>query len=445
MTERSSSASNQKKILWIIAGSAILIRLFCLIWFRSYFSAIDPGFGPGYEVGNISRSLVQGRGFGSPFGGETGPTAWIAPLYPALEALVFKVFGTATNASAFAMRTINIASAPLFCFVLYRIACRLWSPRMGMAAAMAWAIFPDSIWYDTTMVWETIWGTALLLALVDMVMARNDQNTRADVKFGVVGGTLALFSPSLLSGIAVCLVWKWWHLMKGRVKSLAVTALIMTAMVTPWIVRNYLVFGKPVFIRGNFGHEFFKGNHLGGEFGGELRPPATGQDDWSLNPLNNAGQYNEYKALGEIEYIASHKRLGVAAVKKYPFWFFKLVRRRIDAFWNGPIDLGGILTDSPKYLPAKRFWFSAVGLCGMFGLLVSMFRRERFAFLFGGIVLLYPMVYYITFPHSRYRFPLEPIMLLYGLHLVALVFGYLRHRFGSDEERALATAAAPED
>jgi len=441
MTEL-SSAPNQKKILWMIAGFAVLIRLFCLIWFRSYTSSIDPGFASGYEVGFISRSLIEGRGFGSPFGGETGPTAWIAPLYPALQVLVFKCFGVDTLASAFVMRTINIATAPLMCILLYRIASRIWNARMGIAAAAAFAIFPDSIWFDSTMVWDTILATALLFILVDMVVARRDENPRADVKFGIVGGTLALVSPSLLSGVAVCLVWRSWQMLKGRARSMALTVLVMAAMVAPWMVRNYLVFGKPVFIRGNFGHELFKGNHLGGESGGQLRPPATGQDDWSLNPINNEGQFRKYQDLGELEYVADHKRQGIAAIKKYPFWFFKLVRRRIDAFWNGPIDLGGIFTADPEYLPAKRIWFSAVSLCGMVGILVSLLRREAFAPLFASIVVVYPLVYYITFPHSRYRYPLEPILLMCGLHLGSLAIAYLRRRLAVVRRGRVPASAA---
>jgi len=33
----------------------------------------------GYEAGRIARSIVQGRGFGSPLFAETGPTAWMPP------------------------------------------------------------------------------------------------------------------------------------------------------------------------------------------------------------------------------------------------------------------------------------------------------------------------------------------------------------------------------
>ena len=38
------------------------------------------------ETGSIGSSLVKGKGFSSPFGGDTGPTAWLTPVYPLLVA-----------------------------------------------------------------------------------------------------------------------------------------------------------------------------------------------------------------------------------------------------------------------------------------------------------------------------------------------------------------------
>jgi len=65
----------------------------------------------------------------------------------------------------------------------------------------------------------------------------------------------------------------------------------------------------------------------------------------------------------------------------------------------------------------------------MVGILVSLLRREAFAPLFASIVFVYPLVYYITFPHSRYRYPLEPILLMYGLHLGSLAVANVRQWF----------------
>src|SRR6201984_3327145 len=59
------------------------------------------------ETGNIAYSLTTGKGFSSPFRRETGPTAWLTPVYPLLVAGVFRVFGIFSAASFFAVVALN--------------------------------------------------------------------------------------------------------------------------------------------------------------------------------------------------------------------------------------------------------------------------------------------------------------------------------------------------
>jgi len=59
-------------------------------------------FGP--EVCSIASHIVRGQGFSSPFHQDTGPTAWVAPVYPYLVALVFRLFGIYSVASAIVNR-----------------------------------------------------------------------------------------------------------------------------------------------------------------------------------------------------------------------------------------------------------------------------------------------------------------------------------------------------
>ena len=63
----------------------------------------DSNFGFGWEVGRIAYSLANGMGFSSPFGGNTGPSAWTAPVYPWIASLAFRAFGSYSRASAFAL------------------------------------------------------------------------------------------------------------------------------------------------------------------------------------------------------------------------------------------------------------------------------------------------------------------------------------------------------
>src|ERR1700730_1348894 len=54
------------------------------------------------ETGNIAYALAVGKGFSNVFRTETGPTAWLAPVYPSIVAATFKLFGVFTARAFFA-------------------------------------------------------------------------------------------------------------------------------------------------------------------------------------------------------------------------------------------------------------------------------------------------------------------------------------------------------
>jgi hypothetical protein len=85
----------------------------------------------GYEAGRIARTIVQGRGFSSPLFEDTGPTAWMTPVYPYLVAGVFKLFGIYTKASAIVLLSLNALMSALICILVFRID-QLWRPCRKM-------------------------------------------------------------------------------------------------------------------------------------------------------------------------------------------------------------------------------------------------------------------------------------------------------------------------
>jgi hypothetical protein len=98
-----------------------------------------------------------------------------------------------------------------------------------------------------------------------------------------------------------------------------------------------------------------------------------------------------------------------------------LTRRRIYLFWTVP-KLGGFFEADSKYF---QWGFLALSITGLAGILIAvcLARREcletrRIIWLFAGIVLVYPLPYYVTFPSDRYRYPIEPILLIFALHLL---------------------------
>src|SRR3954470_24373056 len=413
-----------RRHLFLLLVIAFSLRLATMLHFQTY-SPEPYGSAWGYETGMISKSLAEGHGFASPFGGDTGPTAWFPPLHPAIQALVFKLFGIQSTASAVVMRLFNIACSLAALVFVFRICRRLWGERFAFIATWVWALYPRAIWFDVTLISYGVLSVLLLLAALDFVFSFHPARKRDWVFQGLLWGVIALANPSLLSLLPIC--WLAVAIRCNRLhealRGFVISGLLMFALVFPWTIRNYLAFHAWIPVRGNMGHELYKGNHYG----------ATGDQDYALNPWNNPAELQEYIRLGERGYVLEHKRLAMQFIHQNPSGAFRLFRRRIFLFWD--------LSHPPKIFDVNEKFHGLVylwvGLLGLLGIALAFFVERkhsrtsqpehrwarllparRTTWIFATIVFLYPFPYYLTFPLDRYRLIIEPILVIFALHLL---------------------------
>ena len=107
------------------------------------------------ETGHIAYSIASGKGFSSPFQRDTGPTAWLAPVYPYLLAGIFKLFGTYTLRSFFAALSLNILFSVGTCVPIFYTGKRIAGLAVASGAAWLWALFPNAIIIPFEWIWDT--------------------------------------------------------------------------------------------------------------------------------------------------------------------------------------------------------------------------------------------------------------------------------------------------
>ena len=104
----------QHSVGWMVVV-AFLVRFLWIVLAHTYRSHVG-NFGFGWEVGRLAYSLANGRGFSAPFGGDTGPSAWVAPVYPWIVSLTFRcASGTTRVAPPLPFSRINSLFAALTC------------------------------------------------------------------------------------------------------------------------------------------------------------------------------------------------------------------------------------------------------------------------------------------------------------------------------------------
>ena len=393
---------------WMV-GIAFFIRVLCIILMHTYkVRTTEDNFGFGWEMGRIGASIASGHGFASPFQTPTGPTAWEPPLTPYLMAGVFKIFGIYSRASAFALLTINSLWSALTCIPIFLVARRSFGEKVAVASAWTWAIFPYVIYWDIKWMWETSLSALLITAIFWIAVSMEDaEGVKPWVHFGLLWGIAALNSPSLLSFLPASGLYAWYRRWRAGRRSLGgvvLASLIFIALITPWLLRNDRVFGRPVVLRTNFGAELRMGNG----------PYADGTRQFYLHPVHDVAEFQRYVQMGELAYVKARRDEAVAWIKANPASFIVVSFRKFIYFWYGvPRDL------NPTWLePAKNSLFAASSLLTLFGLLLALRQRRPHAWLFFWLLLLYPFVYYIVFPHARYRHPVDPAITILSVFVI---------------------------
>ncbi|HTS35267.1 MAG TPA: glycosyltransferase family 39 protein [Candidatus Solibacter sp.] len=391
---------------WIVA-IALLLRIGWIIVGHTYkFKTSDDNFSFGWEMGRIAASIASGHGFSNPFGPVSGPTAWEPPLYPYMAAGVFSIFGIYSKASAFVLLSLNSIFSALTCLPIFWIARRMFSEKVAVGSAWAWALLPNVMFWCTRAVWETSLSALLLTLAFWLALSLEDhEGLWPWVRFGILWGVIALNSPSLLSFLAPAGLWAWYRRAKRCKTSLigvVIASLLFFACITPWLLRDYRTFGRFIFIRDNIGAELRLGNGNG----------ADGTWMEYLHPSQDVYALRQFLAMGELPYIALRKQEAVGYIKADYLRFAGLCVRRTIYFWAGP-------PKNPWWPQAiKNSLFLASSVLSFWGLGRALRSRLQGARLLLWLFLLYPAIYYVVFPAPRYRVPIEPEMAILCVYVL---------------------------
>jgi 4-amino-4-deoxy-L-arabinose transferase-like glycosyltransferase len=410
--EQDSAVHDWRRIVaspaWI-ATVAFVLRLAWIIIGHTYrFKSTDNNFGFGWEMGRIAASLVSGHGFSSPFGPETGPTAWEPPVYPYFSAGVFLAFGIYSKASAFVLLTLNSLFSALTCIPIFLIARRIFSENVAIWSSWAWALLPNVMFWCTRWIWETSLSTLLLTTIFWLALTLEDREGWAPwCEFGLLWGMVALTSTSLLSFLPAAGLWAWYTRSKRRKKSLGgvlLASIFFFACIAPWLVRNYETFGRFIFIRDNFGAELRLGNG----------PGADGTWMEYLHPTQDVFALRQYQSMGELKYIAMRRQQALEFISADYGRFAILCFKRFVYFWAGPPKA----TQPPWMSEVKNSLFLASSVLTFWGLARALRLRKPGAWLLFWLILLFPAIYYVVFPSPRYRVPIEPEMTILCVFLI---------------------------
>ena len=251
--------------------------------------------------------------------GALYPSAFRVPIYPITIAGAFALFGQ----NMLAARILQCVIFALMSVTTYAIASRVMSVPRGIGAGLIVAWYPGLLLYTVYIVSEPLF---MLLALLTVLAAQHATTLRWMVTAGVLAGLATLtrqagvaIAGALASWAALRATgtWRWHGDARRRASLAAAVALGVVLAMSPWVARNYLMFGRWMALETTGGITFLMAHY----------EDATGRyfvSDWQTvheRYLNHAPD--------EFARNAEAYRLGVQYIKTDPLRILSLVPWRI--------------------------------------------------------------------------------------------------------------------
>jgi len=401
--------------LLLIFSAVLVVRMASMCLIRSWEFPDQRSFG--FEMGQLGASLAAGKGFVSTWDGKS-PSALFPPLYPLVVASSFLIFGTYTKAAAVAVFLFQSTCSAIAGVLLAVLGSRLFNRRAGIIAGLGWALYPSSIFFSVNRIWYSEFVVMLTVGTMAIALvARDDPAIRWIILLGAVSGMIILTDSSMLLYLPLLVIWtlvsEKLTVSKGVLLGV-LWALIASVVVSPWLVRNWIVLGTPSLLKSNFGNELFAGNN----------PFSSGTNDATENAMAFKALDNELRQVegqSELAYNRYLQRKALEWIHANPTSFLRLTVRRLGYFWLRSPRRGSL--PSIHFLAYAPFLIAVIVGCRH---LLPHWRSLTPVWLF---LLVYPVPYYFTHVSVyRYRYPVEAAVLLLSVLPVSLWTGPLADR-----------------
>jgi 4-amino-4-deoxy-L-arabinose transferase-like glycosyltransferase len=390
------------------------------------------------ESGVTAANWVAGRGYTFDFYGYRAAhplASFMPPLFTALVAMCLL-----TPWPAAAMGGMQVVLSTLTVLLIYLAAEQLAGRAVGLAAAALTAVYPPFLVLvdqPTVPVLNTFLLALWLWATLRLADAEDAGRQAAwAVLAGLAVGLSVLSRPSalVLLGVTAAALWLWPARRSRRWRPALIAAAAMGLILAPWLVRGVWVHGRPVWISTNGGFSFWNGNNpftTGSAFDVRVADleAYTGGESTALPGDEPVVQVKPYPlplelrgtaaTLNEVALDRALYRSAFRFVREQPGRWVRLLGQKLVSLWWFRPNLGrssGFYQEA--WILPYRVMYGAVLAATAAGLVLSLHEWRRYVAIYG-LFLASSAVYVAYNAITRYRWEMEPIMLI--LAAVALV------------------------
>jgi 4-amino-4-deoxy-L-arabinose transferase-like glycosyltransferase len=389
----------------------------------------------------LATNLMAGHGFSSSPAPPYEPMALRPPAYPGFLAGVYLVAGHSTDAVRIAQIAISVAT----CYVLMLIAGRLFGSWTARLAGLAFALLPAAATAPSLLLTETNQSLLLAIAVLSLILGIERSSGKWFALTGVSLAVATLTKPDVQL-LAVPLFVAAAVLYPGERRRIAAGAVLFLVLLTPWVLRNRVVFGRFIGVSTGAGYAGIVSElELTGHTGDQLHAALAARygEDFS----RRHGRPMTFLDGGQPEEDALRRAELVQFVQTHPATYAEHSVKRALILWQPRSwsDAFGLPNDFGEYFRARQYGAlgaklallaidaAIIGL-GWLGVVFSLFAWRRSWPLLVCVLYLTTMIG-LVHAVERYRLPVMPVMVILAGNAVVRL-GRLSRAGGSGSDAA---------
>lgn len=418
---------NKKKkmpVLFLILAAAFLLRV---IAGGMLFSGYLPFLGGCYEKGfwecgyveyaEIAINLTEGKGFYRVDEIEGERRSIRPPLYPLLLAALYKIFNKSSIPPIFIQSIIG-ALTVLFAYLIAR---EIFNEKVGILAAVLAAIYPYYVFHDTSLQENTLF--TLLTAVTIFFLIKTSKSLYLSNSFfaGIFLSLAVMTRVTLLMLLPFAIL--WFIMVIRERKTMMVLAMLLGFIIiaAPWLVRNTVIHGKPLFV-------VHSGVAL---WVGQNPYTLTGYPYEHLDRMTEKAwaaisnkERDELWKLSELERDNRFRQKAIQFMKENPLIVLKGAFKKVYAglSWNFSPDEGSWIKNASytiTYLP--------ILLLGVIGGFLARDKWKELSIIYS-LFFTFIVVSAVFFAHTSHRIYLDIYLMIFSSYAVMRIKDFISQK-----------------
>lgn len=334
-------------------------------------------------------------------------TVYIMPGLPIVLALFLSFFSLFKAVLAFRIFQAIIQGISLA--LIYLLAKEVFNERVGALASLIDALYLPEYFVTQVVLTEGIFKFLFLCSLYFLVLALKEDNERHYYLSGLFW-SLSLYFKPVVALLPVVLVIYWIREgfdYKWCVRISFKVAIIFVLILSPWWIRNYLIFKRFVPFTLSSRNPMLQATYVNYDQSKDYVPYKTSDDEIRNDEIE--------RKIAKERFISQLNK----DPKGYLYWY--LIKKQIYLF-NRPFYWRNVFGVRLKYV---NYVHNFIVVLGFLGMLLSFGRISK--------ILKYVVVYFIIiyipyFTFSRYGYPLMPILMIFCSYILQKNFSFDKRR-----------------